>query len=66
MDKQIIDLSGPQGNAYFLMGIAKELSKKAGLDFDKILTEMKSSNYENLLNVFESYFSNYVDLVNRS
>lgn len=57
-----IDLTGPQGNAFFLLGTASKLSKQLGLDTDKILTEMKSGDYENLLQVFDTNFGSFVTL----
>ena len=39
---QVIDLTGPQGNAHYLMGYAKGLSKQLGLNSDSILKDMKS------------------------
>ena len=57
-----IDLTGPQGNAFFLLGTASNLAKQLGLDDKEIQTEMKSGDYENLLQVFDSYFGNVVTL----
>tara|TARA_R110002110_G_scaffold195929_2_gene405724 strand:+ start:220 stop:438 length:219 start_codon:yes stop_codon:yes gene_type:complete len=57
-----IDLTGPQGNAYFLMGTASNLAKQLSLDGAKILSEMKGGDYENLLQVFDKYFGEYVTL----
>lgn len=57
-----IDLSGPQGNAFFLLGTAKNLAKQLELDSEEILTEMKSGDYENLVNVFDNYFGDFVIL----
>ena len=51
-----IDLSGPEGNAYVLMGKAKVWSKQMGIDGDKIVKEMMSGDYENLLQVFDREF----------
>lgn len=62
-EKRCIDLDGPEGNAYVLLGYAHEFSKQLGLDFNKISSEMKSGNYENLIKVFDSYFGEYIDLV---
>ena len=56
----IIDLTGPQGNAYYILGTASNLAKQLGLDGAKILSEMKSGDYENLLQVFDKYFGEYV------
>lgn len=58
----IIDLNGPEGNAFALLGLAIKLSKELELDGDEILEEMKSGDYENLIQVFDSYFGNYVIL----
>jgi hypothetical protein len=30
--KQTIDLTGPQGNAFYLLGLASKLSKQSGID----------------------------------
>lgn len=57
-----IDLTGPDGNAFVLLGYAKDLSKQLGIDYKKVETEMTSSDYENLLNVFDKYFGEYVIL----
>ena len=58
----IIDLTGPDGNAFALMGSAKRLAKWLGLDSDKILSEMRSGDYENLIKVFDKYFGDFVIL----
>lgn len=57
-----IDLDGPQGNAYFLMGIAQRYAKDLGIDFKPISEEMMSGNYINLLKVFDRHFGEYVIL----
>ena len=58
----VIDLTGPQGNAFFLMGQAERYARDLGLDGDQIITEMKLSDYENLVQVFDRYFGDYVIL----
>ena len=57
-----IDLTGPQGNAFYLIGTAKKLANKLGLDGNKIMEEMKSGDYENLLQVFDENFGSIVTL----
>lgn len=57
-----IDLAGPEGNAYYLLGTANNLAKKLGLNSEAILNEMKSGDYENLINVFDKYFGSFVIL----
>lgn len=57
-----VDLTGPQGNAYYLINLASSLSKQIGLDEDEIIAEMMSSNYENLIKVFDKHFGSFVIL----
>ena len=60
-----IDLTGPQGNAYFLLGTASKLGRQLGWDRDEIeilLRQMRNSDYENLVNTFDKYFGNIVTL----
>ena len=57
-----IDLTGPQGNAFYLLGTAKNLAKQLDLDSNKILNEMKSGDYENLIQVFDKNFGIFVTL----
>ena len=59
---EYINLNGPQGNAWVLMGYASKFAKQEGLDSNKIIDEMKSADYENLLSVFENYFGHMVEL----
>lgn len=58
----IIDLTGPDGNAYALMGYATNFAKQLGLDHRLIVQEMRSGDYENLLKVFDTYFGDFVIL----
>ena len=57
-----IDLTGPDGNACNLIGIASNLAKQLDLDKKKIREEMMSGDYENLLKVFDKYFGEFVTL----
>lgn len=57
-----IDLTGPQGNAFFLLGTAQRLAKQLGYNSNEIQTKMMSGDYENLVKVFDSYFGNFVIL----
>jgi hypothetical protein len=58
----VIDLTGPDGNAFALMGYASNFAKQLGLDKEKIINEMMSGDYENLLQVFDGYFGSFVIL----
>jgi hypothetical protein len=57
-----IDLTGPEGNAFVLMGMASKFAKQLGLNKDEIISDMMSGDYEHLLEVFEKHFGNYVTL----
>ena len=58
----VIDLTGPQGNAFFLLANASKLAKQLGLNPFQVLEEMKKGDYENLIQVFDKYFGDYVVL----
>lgn len=63
--KPVIDLDGPQGNAFFLLGQAQALAKRLKWSKEKLkelMNEMKASDYENLIEVFDRNFGDYVDL----
>ena len=60
-----INLNGPQGNAFFLLGTASKLGRQLGLDREEIeiiLRQMRFSDYENLINVFDRNFGDLVIL----
>jgi len=58
----IIDLTGPDGNAFALMGYAKRFAKQLNLDSNKIISDMTSGDYENLIQVFDDNFGAFVIL----
>tara|TARA_B100000497_G_C7642492_1_gene386287 strand:- start:487 stop:702 length:216 start_codon:yes stop_codon:yes gene_type:complete len=58
----VIDLTGPDGNAFALMGYATRFAKQLGLDSKAITAEMMSGDYENLLEVFDKNFGDFVIL----
>ena len=66
--RPVIDLTGPEGNAFALLGFAQKFQKDIKrvdsdfASFDIIKKEMLSGDYENLIQVFDKYFGNYVDL----
>ena len=60
-----IDLNGPDGNAYVLLGIASRLCRQLGYSKDKtelILDEMRLTDYEGLLYTFDREFGLLVTL----
>jgi len=58
----VIDLSGPNGNAFVLIATAKKLARQLGLDYDNIVKEMTAGDYDDLLDVFDHNFGDYVIL----
>jgi alanine-alpha-ketoisovalerate/valine-pyruvate aminotransferase len=61
----IIDLTGPDGNAFALMAYAKRFARQLGWnaeEIDELIEKMTSGDYENLLQVFDLYFGSFVIL----
>lgn len=61
----IIDLTGPDGNAFVLMGMAKRFGRQLGWDSGKcqdLINDMMSGDYEHLLQVFDNAFGEFVIL----
>lgn len=61
--KQTIDLNGPDGNAWCLLGAGQSLARKLSIDFLPIRSEMMSGDYRNLVETFDKHFGDYVDLI---
>jgi hypothetical protein len=68
--ERFIDLRGPSGNAYAILGMAHGLCKQLEevnpdeYNWKNIKKEMTSSDYKNLVNTFENYFGDYVTIYN--
>ena len=60
--KQVIDLTGPEGNAFSLLGTASKLCKQLGMYDTLVVDEMTSGDYEHLIKTFDTYFGDYIDL----
>ena len=55
----VIDIDGPDGNAFALMGYAKDFGRQLGYnarDCGNVIAEMTSGDYENLLKTFTKHF----------
>jgi len=57
-----IDLTGPQGNSFYLLGTARNLAKQLGIPHQPIEDEMMSGDYDNLISVFDKHFGDFVTL----
>ena len=58
----IIDLTGPDGNAFVLMSMAVNFARQLGKDGKAIREEMMAGDYEHLLSVFDREFGHFVIL----
>lgn len=58
----VIDLTGPEGNAFQLMAYTKQLCNRLGWDSHGILEEMKKGDYEHLVQTFDLHFGDFVIL----
>jgi hypothetical protein len=65
-EKPRIDLSGPMGNAYGLLGLADDYGKALDMDDaqrEAIQADMRSGDYDHLIQVFDKHFGEHVDLI---
>jgi hypothetical protein len=61
----IIDLTGPDGNAFVLIGMAKRFGTQLGwnkVQTQELINEMTDGDYEHLLQVFDREFGSFVIL----
>lgn len=63
-----IDLKGPLGNAFYLMGAAEKLMKE--LEWypeivERVLEDMKGGDYRHLIEVLEDELGGYVEFTNK-
>jgi len=60
-----IDLRGPEGNAFALLGAMRKWSKQLNLDTDAILKEAMSGDYNQVLATVDKHFGLVVEMINR-
>lgn len=60
-DKIVIDLTGPQGNAFYLLAVVRKTFSQSGAPDlgDKICEEMTKGDYEHLLKTFDLYLGDH-------
>jgi len=62
----VIDLTGPEGNAFVLLGYVKRFGKQLEWSDEQVKAvqdKMKAGDYENLVQVFDDTFGNFVTLL---
>jgi hypothetical protein len=57
-----IDLTGPDGNAFVLMGIAQNLCRQLKIESKPIIEDMMSGDYEHLVSVMEKNFGKVITM----
>ena len=55
VEKYRLDIGGEKGNAYYLLAVVDKSFRNDAELCKKILDEMRSGDYENLLRVFKKY-----------
>lgn len=59
-----VDLSGPQGNAFYLIGLGKKIGIQLERDrthVNDVVNEMMAGDYDHLLKVFEREYGDFVE-----
>ena len=58
----VVDLTGPDGNAYSLLARARSYARQLDLNDTAIIKDMMSKDYEHLVQVFDNHFGHFVIL----
>lgn len=64
--ERVIDLTGPDGNCFALMGHARNFARQLDWsphEIDALISEMKSGDYEHLVRTFDDNFGKIVTLL---
>ena len=64
-ERPLIDLSGPQGNAFYLIAVVDKTFRRSGASElgQSIIEEMKKGDYEHLVKTFDLYLGEHFDIV---
>jgi hypothetical protein len=62
--KIVIDLQGPTGNAYFIMGTVGTILKNKGIDSKPIMEDMMSSDYDHLIKIAKENCGDNLKFIN--
>jgi hypothetical protein len=60
--KTVIDLNGPDGNAFHLLAVAQRICRKRHVSFKPIQKEMMASDFDHLVETFARHFGKLVTL----
>lgn len=62
----VIDLTGPDGNAFALMGYAQTFARQLDWsphEIEALMSQMMDGDYEHLIKVFDDSFGKFVTLL---
>jgi len=62
---EVIDLSGPHGNVFYIMGRAKVVAMDKGINPVPILEDMRSGDYDHTLDVVEKELGEHICFTRR-
>ena len=62
-EKMTLDLTGPDGNAFVVLGTCKGIAKQLGVDWAPIAKDAMSGDYEHLLAVMDEHFGDVIDFL---
>ena len=57
-----VDLTGEEGNVFYLIGLARKLAPKLGLVVETITDGKMFDDYTHAIRTFDAYFGDYVTL----
>ena len=60
--KRHIDLTGPDGNSWVLLGFAKNYCAALDKDWESVKEKLIAGDYEHLIKTFDEEFGDFVDL----
>ena len=63
--KIVVDLTGPEGNAFALMALAKDIGRKIGYsreEINEMISDMMSSDYDHLVQVLDDHFGDFITI----
>lgn len=61
--KPQLDLTGPDGNAYVVLGVCRSIALQLHMDWEPIQKEAMSGDYEHLVKTLDSHFGDYIDFL---
>lgn len=62
--KLVIDLDGPDANAFYLLGLAKKWCLQLELNYAPIYHEMNEGDFAQMVEVFKKHFGMFVTIIN--